>query len=138
MTGRERILTALAHREPDHVPLDLNAAPNTGIHIDAYRRLREHLGLPRTADRIGHAIQRLAVVDDDILERLRVDTRQFPLNPSSNGRIEITEEDGSHVFTDEWGIGFRMPMASGYYFDPWIAPLASAETVRQSTRLMPP
>lgn len=43
MTSRERVLTALDHRQPDRVPIDLGGN-QTGIHKDAYEALIEHLG----------------------------------------------------------------------------------------------
>jgi len=45
MTGRERVLTALAHREPDRIPIDFGSTWITTITIPAYERLKEHLGL---------------------------------------------------------------------------------------------
>ena len=45
MTSRERVLAAIAHREPDRVPVDLGATPSSGISAIAYGRLRRHLGL---------------------------------------------------------------------------------------------
>ena len=33
MTPRERVLTALDHREPDRVPIDLASCGPTGIHM---------------------------------------------------------------------------------------------------------
>lgn len=39
MNNRERVLAALQHSEPDKIPFDIGGAPNTGIHIIAYRNL---------------------------------------------------------------------------------------------------
>ncbi len=39
----------------------------------AYRRLREHLGLPARLPRVYDPIQQLAIVEDDVLERFGVD-----------------------------------------------------------------
>ena len=47
MNGRERLLAALDHQEPDRVPFDLGSTQVTGIHTVAYRALRDRLGLPR-------------------------------------------------------------------------------------------
>jgi len=33
--SRERVLTALSHKEPDRVPVDLGATGDARIHIDA-------------------------------------------------------------------------------------------------------
>jgi hypothetical protein len=40
MTGRERVLTALAHQEPDRVPIDFGSTWITTIHADAYEQRR--------------------------------------------------------------------------------------------------
>lgn len=47
MTHRERVLAALAHREPDRVPIDFWSSTCTAIHEDGYYRLRGHLGMGR-------------------------------------------------------------------------------------------
>ncbi len=44
MTHRERVLTALNHREPDRVPVDLGATRSSSIVVQAYERLNQHLG----------------------------------------------------------------------------------------------
>ena len=43
--SRQRVDTALAHLEPDMVPLDLGGGPTTGMHVSAVYRLRQALGL---------------------------------------------------------------------------------------------
>ncbi|MBI4759564.1 MAG: methyltransferase, partial [Chloroflexi bacterium] len=45
MNSRERVLVALAHGEPDMVPIDFGATRSTGITAVAYARLRAHLGI---------------------------------------------------------------------------------------------
>ena len=42
---RDRVLAALNHEEPDRVPIDLGGTPTTTITVDAYDRLKDHLGL---------------------------------------------------------------------------------------------
>ena len=73
MTSRERVLTALAHTEPDQVPLDLGGH-QTGIHVRAYRALLDHLGLDEEI-RIMDPVQQLARPSEQVLAFLRVDTR---------------------------------------------------------------
>ena len=77
MTSRERVLTALNHREPDHVPLDLSGHRSSGIAAMAYHRLRQFLGLPQTPLRVYDPVQQLAIVDDDVLERFEIDTLEL-------------------------------------------------------------
>jgi len=73
MTSRERILAALDHRQAERVPVDFGAHRSSGIMAIAYRRLREHLGLPKKPIRVYDMIQQLAVIDEDVLERFGVD-----------------------------------------------------------------
>ena len=84
MTSRERILAALNHREPDRVPLDFSGHRSSGIAPLAYLRLRRTLGLKEVPLRVYDPIQQLAIVDEDVLDLLGVDTvelgRGFALN----------------------------------------------------------
>lgn len=45
MTSKERIETALNHREPDRIPIDFGGHLITSIHIDAYKQLLDYLDL---------------------------------------------------------------------------------------------
>ena len=74
MNSRERVLTALAHQEPDVVPLDMGGHRSSGIAGMAYARLRKHLGLPEKPIRIFDVLQLLAIVDEDVLDLFGVDT----------------------------------------------------------------
>jgi len=68
MTSRARILTALEHREPDRVPIDLGGYRSSGISAIAYPRLRAALGLEARPVRVYDPIQQLAIVDEDVLD----------------------------------------------------------------------
>jgi len=74
MTSRERVVAALNHREPGRVPIDLSGHRSSGIAAMAYGRLRDFLGLPRRPIRVYDPVQQLAIVDEDLLDRFRVDT----------------------------------------------------------------
>ena len=74
MTSRQRILTALNHREPDRVPIDFSGHRSSGIAAIAYPKLREYLGLPPKPIRVYDVIQQLAIVDEDVLDRFDIDT----------------------------------------------------------------
>ena len=123
MTSRERLLTALDHREPDRIPFDLGSTQVTGIHVVAYRRLRAHLGLPAVEPRICDVVQGLAVPDDDVVEALGVDVRGlFPLN-SHNWKIDIRDAGPCWAFVDEWGLTQHQPRDGGLYFSVVGSPL---------------
>ncbi|MEI8258377.1 MAG: methyltransferase, partial [Deltaproteobacteria bacterium] len=74
MTSRERVLAAIAHREPDRVPVDLGATPSSGISAIAYGNLKRHLGLPGGQTRVYDVVQQLAEPEEEILDRFRIDT----------------------------------------------------------------
>ena len=74
MTSRERVLAALDHRQPDKVPIDFGGHRSSGIAAMAYPKLRRALGLPPRPIRVYDPLQQLAIIDDDVLERFRVDT----------------------------------------------------------------
>ncbi len=112
MNSRERVRQALNHQEPDLVPIDLGSTENTSIARIAYINLRTALGLER--DPAPYVINRMmdsVFPKDDLLERLRVDTR--PVRPSATWKPGTREmPDGS--FYDELNIRWRK---AGYYYD---------------------
>ena len=131
MTHRNRLLTALDHREPDRVPLDLAATQVTGIHTIAHRGLRQALGLPPNGAHLCDSIQQLALPGDDLIERLGVDVRGlFPLN-SHNWNV-YEEDRGDHwVYRDEWGITHRRPKPEGLYYTIVQVPLPGSGLTAQ-------
>lgn len=76
MTPRERVLKALAHEEPDILPLDLGATLVTGIHVSSLHKLKVALGLIRPEDpvKVIDPFQMLGEVDDDLRKVLGIDT----------------------------------------------------------------
>jgi uroporphyrinogen decarboxylase len=130
MNSRERILTALNHQEPDRVPFDLGGTVVSTIHVKAYQALREYLGLPRIEPRIADIVSRVAQVDDDVMDRLGVDTKNVVLRPSATStfRIEIKDMGDYTYFYDEFKIGWRMPKEGGWYYDMFDHPLSGEIT----------
>ena len=129
MNSRERMLTALNHREPDRIPFDLGATIASGIHVTAYENLRHHLGLPALKPRIEDTIQQLAAIDDDLAERLQTDCRNVAPRSSGIYNMAFRDEGDYTAYTDEWGIDWRRPKEGGFYYDMYRHPLARVETV---------
>lgn len=73
MTHRERVLRALAHREPDRVPIDFGGTGQTGISASTLYRLRRLLGLDDHPIKIIEPFQLLGEVEDDLLDYLEAD-----------------------------------------------------------------
>lgn len=140
-TGRDRLLAALNHQEPDRVPYDLGSTQVTGIHEVAYREVRACLGLPPVEPTLCDEVQGLALPDRDLLDAVGADTRGlFPLNSHNDnvrGRAQLEPKgDGEQVeaFVDEWGITQHRPHPDGLYFTAVKHPLEGAITVDDVAR----
>lgn len=137
MNSRTRLLTALDHREPDRIPFDLGSTQVTGIHVVAYRALRDALGLPPVEPVFCDTIQQLALPDDDIIAALGVDTRGlFSLNSHN---LPFDEVDGGDywLYRDEWGITHRKPKDDGLYYSIWQVPLPEDDVSVQDIERLP-
>ena len=73
MTPRERVLAAIAHREPDRVPVDLGSTGSTGISAIAYARVRNRLGIREGHVDVYDVVQQVAQPEDWALDRFGVD-----------------------------------------------------------------
>ena len=75
MTSRNRIRLALAHQEPDHVPLDLGASAVTGMQVSTVYALRQALRLdpPGTPVKVIEPYQMLGEIAPDLIEALGID-----------------------------------------------------------------
>jgi uroporphyrinogen-III decarboxylase len=96
MTGRQRVLKALNHEEPDRVPLDLGGTIMSGIMAHALDRLRRHLRLELRPVRVYEAFQMLGEVEMDVAERLGIDV--LPVEPPVRRRIRVFAPGGGFVF----------------------------------------
>ncbi len=115
MTSKERVLTAVAHRQPDRVPVDY------GAHGEVDRRLREYLGLSPT---------------DDLYSLLELDLRGVGpgIKPEATASpicyadpTKKVTDDGLYI--DLWGVGFRRATTpTGDYIDIAYHPLAGLQS----------
>lgn len=126
LTSRQRLLTALAHRPPDRVPLDLGGN-QTGIHKFAYQKVLDLLGLKEDIV-IMDLVQQLARPSEAMLQRLRIDTRYVWAKGAASFKGEVVQRQCNgrtwHDFTDEFGITWSMPEDHPFYFDISHSPLA--------------
>ncbi len=126
MNSRARIIAALEHREPDHVPFDLGGTHVTGIHREAYRNLCGHLGLAGAPAPLADVYQQIAIPGEQLCGRLLVDTRGlFPLC-SHNWNIHPAEKGDYLEHVDEWGLVQRFPKG-GYWWSLARSPLDGAD-----------
>ncbi|MGB9641417.1 MAG: hypothetical protein ACPL4H_10935, partial [Anaerolineales bacterium] len=110
MTPRQRVITAMQHKEPDRVPLALGGGPY-GMVDDLYLKLIDMTGLgePVKPFRTGHTI---SYMDDRLLDLLGTDLRYcWPgLLPNS----PIIPAESEDTFYDSYGQ--KWVRATPYYY----------------------
>lgn len=126
LTPRERVRSALEHRQPDRVPIDFGG-PFSGIHVTAYQNLIKYLGLNEPVVIID-PVQQLALPSETVLCRLNVDTRYlWPKPPASFKATPILHNSDGQTrleFTDEWGVTWSAPADNPHHYDVLISPMA--------------
>jgi uroporphyrinogen decarboxylase len=104
MTMRERVLSSIAHREPDRVPVDIGSTPSSGISAIAYNRLNTRLGRTRGRTLVYDVVQQLAEPEEEFLDRFRIDV--VDLGRTFNSRpglwYDIRLSDGSTACYPAW------------------------------------
>jgi len=90
LTGRERVLRAINHKEVDRVPLDLGGTFGTGAHVSFVTKLRQALGLQkkyeparrgeasRSPVKVVEPYQMLGEIAADLQEVLGIDIVNLP------------------------------------------------------------
>jgi len=96
MTHRERVITALEHREPDRVPIDLGGSIVTGINSMAYQKLKKYLGFKETKSHVTNIILMLSEVEKELIDNWKIDV--LPL--------------------DRYDAGFGVPLSGQWFTHP--------------------
>ncbi|MCK4967068.1 methyltransferase, partial [bacterium] len=73
MTSKERVISAINHKEPDGIPIDFGATPVTGLHASCVENLRTHYGLEKLPVKVHEPYQMLGLIEDDLLEVMGID-----------------------------------------------------------------
>jgi uroporphyrinogen decarboxylase len=98
------VLTALDHREPDRVPIDLGSCGPTGIHVWAYERLLKVLGLQEDIQ-IWDVVGQLARPSETVLELVGADVRGVRVGGGSYSPEVLSTTE----LVDQWGTTWRRP-----------------------------
>lgn len=72
MNSRERLLTAINHRQPDRIPVDLGATPSSGISAAAYHNLIKYLDLD-LKNHVYDVVQEVTQPEMELLDMFKVD-----------------------------------------------------------------
>jgi len=124
ITSRERVISAVEHKEPDRVPIDFGGVV-AGIVVGppyGYEALCRSLGIADPEKpQINTRLNCVQNVDERILERFHVDTRHVNIGG------EPLQELPNGTFRDSWGLILK---PSGLYksIPDDLAPLRSAAT----------
>jgi len=119
------VLCAIAHREPDKVPIDLGGMRSTGIAALAYGNLKRHLGLLAGSTDVYDVVQQLAQPEDPILDFFEADVLDL-------GRAFLTAEDDWKDFTLPDGTAAKIPAYAGLEPDGsggWLARSADGTVI---------
>lgn len=104
MTGRERILAAINHKEPDKLPIDCGAMRSSGISGMSYNQLKKYLGICGGSTKMYDAMQQLCIPEEWYLERFKIDVidlaRVFADDPKD--WQDWTLPDGSKALLPAW------------------------------------
>lgn len=117
MNSRERVMTALSHREPDRVPIDIT------ITVDTYNELKEYLGI-KIDEQPSLGRWTDVKMHPDVIQALGIDFVHVSGRSVPNIHTK-TLPDG---FVDEWGLKWRrVENVSGhFYFEMYDPPLKDA------------
>ena len=145
--SRQRIEAALAHHEPDRIPVDLGASESSGIHGITYNRLKHHLGLNMAPTRIYDLSQMIAKVDDAVLDTIGADALALLIEPrawqpftlmddspcevAAGARLRRCENGDLEQLAADGTVVARCPKGA-YYLDTVHHPLAD---VREAAEL---
>lgn len=130
MTPRQRVLAAVAHQQPDRVPIIVGISNATGIKMAAYRRLADLLGAD-APERYLYDWPELgtAAPSEEVLERLGTDVRAV-LDREPASIIDANANRPPHAdYINSWGSG-ATEVRPGEWF-PMVHPLALATTVEE-------
>lgn len=136
MNSRERVNLALNHKEPDKIPLDLGGN-QSGIHIKAYKRLIDHLGIVDDKIQYYDFAQQLVNPCEKLLQRFQIDVRYIrPLGGMVNIDMIEPEYEGKYVgnwdaFGCFWGNDANKKIEDILYYDPVIHPFKDFTTVAE-------
>lgn len=122
MTGRERVLYALDHKEPDRVPLFIGTSGATSLLGAAYEKLKAHMGISTGPTQWFSRPLQYAMLEEEVLARLGSDGR--PIVPGPAESI-LQRQVSENCLVDDWGITWRREPGS-IYFEMVDPPLRNA------------
>ncbi len=161
LNHRERVKMALAHEEPDRVPIDFCATHNSGINVLAYNRLKKRLGISEptymrdpipmlASPDLEPEREMLKMFGGDLLPLPRhlnfgvpaADWQPWTLKDGSQALVPggyqpQYKDDGTAEMLLLNGLARLSMPARGHHFNLVNRPLENIETVKQLEDLLP-
>lgn len=104
MNSRERVLNAIAHKEPDKVPTDMGSNPSSGISAIAYSNLLKYINKEHLPVQVYDVVQQLAQPHDEIIDLFGIDVldvgRTFNEKPEDWQPTILA--NGANAFYPKW------------------------------------
>jgi uroporphyrinogen decarboxylase len=126
MNSRERVIAALHHQEPDHVPYDMGSTSITTMIYIGMEKLRQYLGIDEPEYVCTDPHYGLAYPSEKLLDALEIDTRRIDIGMPDAFANEY-KANGTH--TDEWGVLRKNAELGVPYYNTIWHPLGEAETI---------
>ncbi|MFB3882378.1 MAG: uroporphyrinogen decarboxylase family protein [Armatimonadota bacterium] len=148
-TYRQRVLSALAHKEPDQLPVDLGGTESSGLTAVAYNRLKGPLAIDDLPTRVFDPYQQVVLIDDQLRDHFRVATYPLVFQPRHWRRSQLSDgsecevprgwrtvrrRDGSEEALDPSGAVIARRAATSYHFDSVNPPLADVTSISDFAR----
>jgi len=130
MTPRERVLTAIDHKEPDRVPIIIGTSNTTSMKYRPYQGIKKLMGI-ESSDQYIYDWPELGTIlpDEAILKRLHGDARGV-LDRYPQWVYDRNKARSPHSpFMDDWGSG-QSEVEPGVWF-PGVHPMRDAKTITE-------
>lgn len=138
MNSRERIQTALSHREADRIPYDLAGTTVTAITKNAYLRAMQMLGLSTAiGDDETDPIQQIVTPAEENLVFLKSDTRRIGAQRITDYRNRKRVTGNLIEVTDFYSCNWKYEIGHDLYFHLTSSPLESVGSLSGNLHLLP-
>lgn len=136
MKSRKRVMTALDHKEPDSIPIDLGATQDSTLSLTTYQELAGYFGQKFDNYNLYNWMDSMLYPDDELLKKLNVDTRCIFTGKGKHAELEsfyqevgvkTLEDGGLGVFSDNGQLLYKKPKGA-YGFQALEYPLAGELT----------
>lgn len=119
MNSREYILSALAHKETDRVPVDFGSTQSSGISAIAYNNLKKYLAMDSGSTRVYDLVQQIALVDNNLINLFGGDVLDVgcAYNTDNNDWDAAILPDGSKAEYPAWFKPVKQSDGSFFAYD---------------------